>query len=195
MNLLLRQAILLPLYFFVPVLIAGALTTNYSFISQHASEITLTDNATAIALLKTGAILSGLSCIFLSIGMIRIWKTKHLLSAILLIVFGVSMISNGLYPMGNPMHGFYGIGLCLMILPFVSCYEFKGSSIDKRYFPITITAGLIIFIYFWSMLVGLDPSEYKGLTQRIGSVLMFGWIAYLAFELINTLPNKTEKLP
>jgi hypothetical membrane protein len=189
MNLLIKQALLLPLYFFVPVLIAGILTADYSAISQHASEITLTENLTAITVLNTGAILTGLSCILLSIGLIRMSKKKNLLSAILLIIFGISMISNGLYSMGNPMHGFYGIGLSMMILPFVSCYEFKGSSIDKKYFPITIIVGLVIFIYFWSMLVGLDPLEYRGLTQRIASVLIFGWVAYLAFETIKTLPN------
>jgi hypothetical membrane protein len=191
MNLLIKQALLLPLYFFVPVLIAGILTADYNAISQHASEITLTDNLTAITVLNTGAILTGLSCILLSIGLIRVSKKRSLLSAILLLIFGISMISNGLYPMGNPMHGFYGIGLSMMILPFVSCYEFKGSSIDKKYFPITIIAGLVIFIYFWSMLVGLDPAEYRGLTQRIASVVIFGWVAYLAFETIKTLPNKT----
>jgi hypothetical membrane protein len=190
MNLLIKQSLLLPLYFFVPVLIAGILTADYSAISQHASEITLTENLTAITVLNTGAILTGLSCILLSIGLIRVSKKKNLLSAILLIIFGISMISNGLYPMGSPMHGFYGIGLSMMILPFVSCYEFKGSSIDKKYFPITIIAGLVIFIYFWSMLVGLDPVEYRGLTQRIASVVIFGWVAYLAFETIKTLPNK-----
>ncbi|MFT5336700.1 MAG: putative membrane protein [Luteibaculaceae bacterium] len=191
MNLLIKQALLLPLYFFVPVLIAGILTADYSAISQHASEISLTDNLTAITVLNTGAISTGLSCVLLSIGLIRVSKKKNVLSAILLIIFGISMISNGLFPMGNPMHGFYGIGLSMMILPFVSCYELKGSSIDKKYFPITIIAGLVIFIYFWSMLVGLDPSEYRGLTQRISSVVIFGWVAYLAFETIKTLPNKT----
>ncbi|MCH2230030.1 MAG: DUF998 domain-containing protein [Crocinitomicaceae bacterium] len=193
MKLLIKQALLVPIYFFAPVLTAGILTGDYSAISQHASEITLTDNSTAIMILNSGAILSGSSCVLLSIGLMKLWKRKHLFSAILLMIFGASMISNGLYPMGNPMHGFYGIGLCLMIIPFVSCYEFKGSSVDKRYFPITITAGLVIFVYFWSMLVGLDPLEYRGLTQRIASIAIFGWIAYLAYEIIKTLPNNGYK--
>ena len=96
--------------------------------------------------------------------------------------------------MGDPMHGFYGIGLSLMVLPFVSCYELKGSAIDKRYFPITIAAGYVIFIYFWSMLVGLDPSEYRGLTQRIASLVIFGWIAYFAYEMSRSLPGSGSKV-
>jgi hypothetical protein len=190
MKLLIKQAILLPLYFFVPILIAGILTTDYSAISQHASEITLTKDSTAKIIFSVGEVITGLSCVLLSIGLIIMNKRKNLISAILIIIFGISMISNGLYPMGNPMHGLYGIGLSIMILPFVSCYELKGSSINNKYFPITITAGLVIFIYFWSMLVGLDPAEYRGLTQRISSLVIFGWIAYLAFEIIKTLPNK-----
>ena len=41
----------------------------------------------------------------------------------------------------------------------------------------------MLFVYFWSMLVGLDPIDYRGLTQRFASVFIFGWIAYLAFEI------------
>ena len=191
MKLFIKQAILSPLYFFVPILVAGIRTTEYSAISQHASEITLTSNSTAITIFNTGEILTGLSCILLSVGLIIMNKRKNLISAVLFIIFGISMISNGLYPMGNPMHGFYGIGLSVMILPFVSCYEFKGSIINKRYFPITIGVGLVIFIYFWSMLVGLDPADYRGLTQRIASLVIFGWIAYTSYELIKTLTNKS----
>jgi len=57
------------------------------------------------------------------------------------------------------------------------------AAIDKKYLPITITAGLIIFIYFWSMLIGLVPSEYRGLTQRIARVVIFGCIAYSTYEV------------
>lgn len=42
MKLLIKQALLVPMYFLAPVLIAGILAADYSAISQHASEITLT---------------------------------------------------------------------------------------------------------------------------------------------------------
>ncbi len=100
MNVLLKQAILLPLYFFVPVVVTGLLTYDHSAISQHASEITLTDNSTAKAILNPGAILMGLSCIVLSTGL-TVHKRRSTLSAILLSVFGISMLSNGLYPDGR----------------------------------------------------------------------------------------------
>jgi hypothetical protein len=33
------------------------------------------------------------------------------------------------------------------------------------------------------MLVGFDPSAYKGLTQRLASVVIFGWLSYLAHQV------------
>lgn len=195
MRYLIKQAILIPVFFFVPVFLAGFLTEGYDLISQHASEITLTDFDSAKAVINSGAILCGISCILLAIGAILNFK-KFYLSSILLIVFGVSMLSNGIYPMGTMMHGFYGIGLTLMILPFVASYELKNENIKKAFFTITLVSGFVIFIYLWSMLVGLDPSNYRGLTQRLASVFIFGWLAYFAYTLnglLSKIPSSTGK--
>lgn len=188
MKYLIKQATLLPLLFFIPIFIAGSLVSGYDSIKQHASEITLTDFDTAKTFVNIGAILSGLSCIIMAIGIILNFK-KFYISSILLMIFGISMVSNGIYPMGTAMHGFYGIGLTIMILPFIACYELKTENIEKLFFKISLISGFITFVYFWSMLSGLDPFNYKGLTQRIASVFLFGWIAYFAFELNKTLPN------
>ncbi|MGY0393115.1 DUF998 domain-containing protein [Bizionia sp. KMM 8389] len=182
MKYLIKQAVIIPILFFVPVFIAGFLTENYNLIEQHASEITLTNSDTAKSVINSGAILTGLSCILLAIGIIINFK-KFLMTSILLIIFGISMVSNGLYPMGTIMHGFYGFGMSLMILPFIACYELKNENIKKVFFKISLICGFVIFIYLWSMLVGLDPANFRGLTQRIASLFIFGWIAYLAFEL------------
>ena len=93
------------------------------------------------------------------------------------------MVSNGLVPMGNPMHGFYGIGLSLVVLPFICCCELKNVIEEKYFFNLSIISGIIILIYFWAMLVGLDPLNYHGLTQRLGSIVIFGWIAYAAYVI------------
>ncbi|MDF2454844.1 MAG: hypothetical protein K0R51_837 [Cytophagaceae bacterium] len=183
MSFFIKQAYILPLYFFIPVLTAGALVEHYDAIRQHASEITLTPFYDAKLILNGGAILTGLSCITLALGILLKLKLKFFLSAILLILFGISMISNGLYPIGNPMHGFYGMGLSLMILPFVVCYELKTILLDLKFYTITLVSGLLIFVYLWSMLVGFDPSAYKGLTQRLASVVIFGWLSYLAHQV------------
>ena len=189
MRNLIKQATIIPILFFVPVFIAGFLTDGYDLIKQHASEITLTSFETAKSVINTGAIITGLSCILLALGIVLNLK-RFYMSSTLLTIFGISMISNGIYPMGTIMHGFYGIGLSLMILPFIACYELKNEKINKIFFRISLISGFVIFVYLWSMLVGLDQANYKGLTQRIASVFIFGWIAYFAFELNKISLNK-----
>jgi hypothetical membrane protein len=182
MKYLLKQAILVPAIYFIPVLIAGLLVPDYDMIKQHASEITLTHYKNAILIFDSGMILSGLSCVLLALGIIFDLR-KFYLSSILLIIFGISMVSNGIFPMGNVMHGFYGIGLIIMLLPFAICYELKNENIKKIFFKISIISGIVIFVYFWSMIVHLQPENYSGLLQRIIAIFIFGWIAYFAFEL------------
>ncbi|MEM9361144.1 MAG: DUF998 domain-containing protein [Bacteroidota bacterium] len=182
MKYFIKQATLIPFLFLIPVFVAGFLTEDYDPIKQHGSEITLTDFGAAKLILSSGAISAGLSCIVLAMGILLNFKKYHL-SSILLTIFGISMISNGLYPMGTPMHGLYGIGLSFMLLPFAACYELKTENVRNRFFSISIMAGFIVFIYFWAMLVGLDPTDYRGVTQRVASIFIFGWIAFFAFEL------------
>ena len=183
MRILIKQTLILPLLFFIPVFLSGYLVDGYNPISQHASEITLTKFETAKTILNIGAILTGLSCILFSFGTLLLSHKRLFLSSILIFIFGISMISNGLFPMGNPMHGFYGIGLSLIMLPFICCYEMKNVIKEKRFFRLSIFSGIIIFIYFWSMLIGLDPENYRGLTQRLASVVIFGWISYAAHSI------------
>lgn len=182
MKILIKQSILLPLYFFIPVILAGLMVPDYSIIKQHGSEITLTNFEQAKLILNSGAIVTGLSCLVLAFGIVIIFK-KYFISVVLLIIFGVSMVTNGLYPMGNAMHGFYGIGLSYMLLPFAACYELKNDITHSIFFKISIITGFIVFAHFWSMLVGLDPENYRGLTQRLASIFIFGWIGYLAWHL------------
>lgn len=188
MSYLLKQAKLILAIYIIPLLVAGLLVPNYNLIKQHASEITLTNYKNAILILNSGMLLSGLSCILLALGIVINFK-RFYLSSVLLIVFGISMISNGIFPMGNVMHGFYGIGLIVMLLPFAVCYEFKNEITNNFFFKISVIVGAVIFIYFWAMIVKLDPENYRGLTQRIASVLIFGWIGYFAYEL-KKLPAK-----
>ncbi|KAF2515911.1 DUF998 domain-containing protein [Flavobacterium zhairuonense] len=179
---LLKQAKLILAIYIIPVFVAGLLVPGYNIIKQHASEITLTQYKNAILIFNSGMIASGISCVLLGVGIIFNFK-KFYLSSFMLIVFGISMISNGIFPMGNIMHGFYGIGLIIMLLPFAACYELKNENAKKIFFKISIISGLLTFVYFWAMIVRLDPENYRGLTQRIVSVLIFGWIAYFAREI------------
>lgn len=182
MHYLIKQAVFLPLLFFSALYISASMVDGYSHIAQHGSEITITEFETAKTILNTGAILTGVSCILLALGVVLQFR-KYALTSLLLSLFGISMVSNGLYPTGSPMHGFYGMGMVLMILPFMACYELKNENLKPLFFRISLICGALNFIYLWSVFVGLDPADYRGLTQRIASVFIFGWIAIFAYQL------------
>ncbi|MFK7812397.1 MAG: DUF998 domain-containing protein [Maribacter sp.] len=182
MKFLIRQAKFAPIFYFVPVFMAGLLIDDYNLVKQHASEITIASFYYAKTIINAGFILTGSSISIFALGIIIDFK-KFYISSIMLIVFGISMISNGLYPMGTHMHGIHGIGLAQMLLPFIVCYEVKNENFSKLFFKLSLITGFLIFIYFWSMIVGLDPVNYMGLTQRIASAIILGWIAFFAFEL------------
>ena len=186
MNILIKQAYLQPLVYFTFNVLAGAQIKGYSHIRQHFSEISLTDNSTAKMLLTISAIWVVISCILLAIGLLIKWKKKILLSSLAISLFDASMISGGLYPMGHSMHSLYGLDIVITLVPFLFSYELKGIIHERRFFTISIFAGLYIFFHIWMMITQLDPQGYHGLTQRLFALIAFGWIAYLAYSVSRT---------
>lgn len=156
---------------------------DYSWLSQHASVLTLSEDNVARNIVKTGLVLTGLSLTLLSLYTFKTLGKLFVGSSLLILILGLVMISNGLYPMGSPMHGLYAIGIFTVINPFVSCYELKNHLHDPSYFLWSLMAGVCLMIYLWINLVGLDPDGYRGLTQRIAATINYGWIAYTAYKL------------
>jgi hypothetical protein len=58
--------------------------------------------------------------IFLAIFAVGLWRASGkpvAFGALAWILFGLSMVSNGIWIMGSPMHGAYGLGLIVMVAP------------------------------------------------------------------------------
>jgi hypothetical protein len=45
----------------------------------------------------------------------------------------------------------------------------------------SLFTGMISLFFMWILIVGIEPQEYMGLTQRISSIFSFGWFAVAAF--------------
>ena len=74
MKYFIKQGIIIPIFFFVPLIIAGILVPNYNAVKQQASEITISNIESAINIINTGALLTGLSCFLLAFGIILKFK-------------------------------------------------------------------------------------------------------------------------
>lgn len=189
-RLLIKQGFLLPFIYFGVVIIASLFAKDYSHIGQHASELAINSNKTAVSIFNTGVIITGLLLILFGLGLILNPVGKLFITGTLIMIFGITFLFGGIFPIGSPLHGLYGLGMSMIITPFSFLYEADEKFKSKKIRFITVISGLIIFIYLWSMIAGLDPRDYRGITQRIFGVVTFGWISYIAYSLNNFVKNR-----
>jgi len=182
-RLLLKQATYLPLIYFIPIILAGLFASDYHHVGQHVSELALTANSTAVTIFNIGMAMTGISLILFGTGLLLCFKGRFILSAVLTILFGITFVFNAIFLFGSPWHGLYGIGMCVMLIPFIFLYEQKGLMNGAAPKIISIIVGLLSFLYFWSMVVQLDPVSLRGLTQRLFATIVFGWYAFVSFKL------------
>ena len=189
-RLLIKQAIYLPVIYFGFIILAGFFANDYSHFGQHASELGVNTNQTTVLFFKIGIIVTSLSLFLLSIGLFLNFHCKFPIFSVLVFLFGITFIFGAIFPIGSPWHGVYGIGLFIMLTPFVFLYE-QNNLIDSKIFHrITILAGFLMFLYLWSMIARLDPMNLRGLTQRLFGLVVFGWLAWVSFQLNKYLVNR-----
>jgi len=163
--------------------IAGFLAENYSPIASHVSVMTLQDGP-AHLLVNIAAQITGIALIAFGIG---IWAhSRRLISvgALGWILFGIAMVTNGIWPMGSPMHGFYIIGVFNIIAPAMTLLDIRNEALREKLHTVTAFVSLSGMLYLWLLLTGFEPEGYSGLFQRVfGSInylwpLAFAWIYF-----------------
>lgn len=191
--LLVKQAVFLPVIYFGFLIFAGFYANDYSHIGQHASELGINSGKNAVILFKISILLTAISLFTLAIGLLLNFKNRFTLSSILIFAFGVTFVFGAIFPIGSPWHGLYGIGLFIMILPFIFLYESSNHLNNKAVYRISIAAGFLIFLYLWSMIARIDPIDYRGLTQRLFGIVVFGWLSFISYHLSKVLNHDIHK--
>jgi hypothetical protein len=166
---------LVPLpWFLVWTTIGGMLLPDYSAISQHGSELLAAGGGPALCL-KVAAIGSGTA--FIAFGAALWERSSHKIAvgAIAWILFGLSMISNGIWPMGSPLHGLYAVGIANLVAPALTHIEVAHLLPSRRYYALTALVSAAGAFYLWLNLTGNDPTAFRGLTQRIFSSINSLW--------------------
>jgi hypothetical membrane protein len=163
--------------------IAGLLTPGYDALSQHASELTL-QSGTARNLLNVAAIGSGGAFVVFAIGLWLESGRRLAIGAFCWLLFGIAMVSNGVWPMGSPLHGLYALGVVNLIAPALSLLESPRLRDNKLAFGVTALVSVCGVIYLWLNLVGADPQNLRGLTQRVFSSINSLWPATMALLLL-----------
>lgn len=161
--------------------VAGVLATDYNPISSHVSMMTLQDGI-AHTFANVAALTSGLALILFGIGVWRLSKRLFSAGAVCWMLFGISMLANGIWPMGGPMHGLYVIGIFSVLAPALSLLDMRSHTLQSRLHGFTIVCSLAGVFYLWILLNGFDPEGYSGLTQRVFGSINYLWPLVFALQ-------------
>ncbi len=182
-KLLLKQGVLIPIIYFSLIFISAFFADNYSHIEQHASELGINPINAVVKIFEVAAWLTSVMAMLLAIGMFVNFGSRLFISGTMIFIFGASLAFGAIFPIGSHWHGAYGIGLLVMALPFAFLYETKGFMETRTLKVISILVFLILFLWLWGGTTRLDPMEYRGLTQRVFGIALFGWLSYISFKL------------
>ncbi|MEM8635805.1 MAG: DUF998 domain-containing protein [Pseudomonadota bacterium] len=157
-------------------IVASFFASDYSWLSQHMSELQLRKDMFS-AVVHGGAFIAGVALLAFAIGALL---SGGIFTAITTLAFGAGMMANGIFPMGSPLHGLYGIAMFLILTPPIFVGEFQTASEPRWFRNYSYATAIASLVYMWILLVGLDPEAYSGLTQRIGTLISFVWYAVAA---------------
>lgn len=178
-TVLTRQAWIAPAAMLLPMA-AGVITPEHNSLSQHMSALTLLDGWPPLAV-TLGAGLCGLSLLLFAGGcLVLTGALRWSYTALACLAFGLAMVFNALFPMGSPLHGLYGLAIFSVLVPAFFVAEFGQRYLQPWLVPFSLLISLLSLAYMWLLLVGLDPPETMGLTQRVFTLVSFGWYAVVA---------------
>jgi len=81
------------------------------------------------------------------------------------------------------MHGLYGIGFFMVLVPGCFAAELQQ---DPRSVRVHLTVAMLTLFYLWLMVASLDPMGYHGLTQRLFVFPMFGWFTFAGRQMLRS---------
>jgi uncharacterized protein DUF998 len=189
-RVLLRVFAPLPLLAMLVLIVFGVFQPGYSSIAQHLSELEAIHGIAATAT-RVGALVSGFSVMVVGAALLLEKSSRLPFTAGATLIFGASIMSNGIFTVGSPLHGLHAVGLSIILAPAFFAAEFPNISGVTRSDRVSLFAATFILVYMWLLMTGLDPAATRGLTQRLAIFPMFGWFYYAGVRILNTRTTAT----
>lgn len=169
----------MPLIMIAPILL-GLWVDDYDSLTQHMSELELRTGAVSWTV-RISAFLSGASIFGFALGLLfDDRRVPFAATPWIAAAFGVGMMSNGVFIIGSPLHGLYGLPIFSVLLPLAFSAEYRTTwDLGAGFVRFSSWVAVLNLLYMWSLLVGFDPEDFRGLTQRAATVVMFGWFAFV----------------
>lgn len=175
---LIRQSLFLPLTaLLVPALLSFGVA-GYSPVSQHVSELQLLDHPIA-TLMRIAPVVCGVSILLFGVGVYLAAPMRFAFTALTSAAVAANFISAGIFASGDPMHGLYGVGFFIPLVP--ACFAAE-SGLGRRVLFVSLAIAVASMAYLWLNNIGHDP--IRGLTQRIAIVVILGWYSFASYHLL-----------
>jgi hypothetical membrane protein len=169
-------------------------------VTQYASELGSAASPRP-ALFNRTIVVAGLAAMLAGIGFFLALRrvggraVASLLAGLAVSLWGLSFVMGGLFPMPDPRHGAFGLGLAMHLAPPFMLWALAGTPAPrlKLFLVLVLVAsGILILIMFDAGGLHLVRRANVGLWQRAYGLSAIPWIGVVAAVL---LPRGTTRSP
>lgn len=187
---LLSAGVAASILYYANLIVSSLFYPGYDHVTQYASELG-SSAARYPMIFNTGVLLTGIAGIAAGPGFflaLRRLTGKSILAALTGLavgLFGVAMIFGGLFPMPNPLHGGFGLGMAIHLAPlFLLLAVWKRE--DMRGLKTYSLLAFLLGLTFFAIMMGVGSLVTRanvGIFQRLYSLSIFPWIGIAAYVL------------
>lgn len=190
-RLQLGALIVIPLLYYFGLVAGAATYPGYSHVRQFASDLGAA-GAPYPGLFNNSVIAMGLAALFACAGLAgalrdlsgrRLWPA---MAAVMLGLWGVAMVTGGAFPLPDPRHHAFGLGLAAPFVPlftFLALRQVEHAG-RMRLFLASIVLGSVALLSIMTGVGGLVTADNVGLWQRVNSAFGIPWLAVLAIWIL-----------
>jgi hypothetical membrane protein len=180
---LLHAGIAVPLLYFGNLVLTPLFYPGYNHVTQYASELGGPDAPRPI-IFNTVIMVLGVAGLAAGAGFflgLRRLTGKTVLAALLgliMVLFGASMVMGGLFPMPDPRHGGYGLGMGVHLGPLLLALALRKRP-NLRGLRIYLLITTVLMIVFFAIMMGVGQLVTRanvGVFQRLYALNLFPWI-------------------
>ena len=189
-RILLLAGVAVPILYFGNLLVSPLFYPGYSHVTQYASELGGPD-APRPAIFNTGVVLTGLATIAAGLGFflaLRRLTGKVLLPALTGLAIGlagIAFVMGGVFPMPDPRHGGFGLGLGFQVAPVLLALAlWKRRNLRALNIFLIVTA--VVMTAFFAIMMGVGSLVTRanvGIFQRVNALCTFPWIGIASYVL------------
>ena len=193
---LLSFGIAVPILYLLALVLGSAFYPGYSHVTRYASELGAAE-APHPWIFNSGIVAAGLAAALAGPGLFHALRRlgsdrlPAVLSGVAVSLWGVAMVLGGSFPMPDPRHGGFGLGLGLQVAPLFLLRGLRRAPDSGRLRIFLVVVFLAMTALFAVMMGvgGLVTRANVGLWQRGNALASIPWIGIAAYALRRRLAH------